>query len=71
LLEPVMVDGRRIGDRPTLDEARDRARASLNALPAECLRLLGPERPPVQFTAALGALRRQMADALAGAREQG
>jgi nicotinate phosphoribosyltransferase len=63
LLLEIMVDGRRIGERPTLDEARARARESLAALPQQCLRLLAPDRAPVQFTAALRTLRGELAGA--------
>jgi len=66
LLAEVMADGRRIGDRPTLGEVRARCRESLAALPRECLRLVSPDFGPVRFTAALLALRHELADGLGG-----
>jgi nicotinate phosphoribosyltransferase len=44
LLEPVMAGGRRLGDRPSLVEIRDRCRDSVAALPAE-QRSLSPVAP--------------------------
>jgi nicotinate phosphoribosyltransferase len=66
LLTTVMEDGRRVGAMPTLDAARARCRASLAALPPECLRLENPGAYPVDFTEALLALGRELAERLGG-----
>ncbi len=71
LLRTVMEAGQRIGPGPTLpgptlDRARARCRESLAALPPECRRLAGHTPYQVQFTPALLALRRELADGLGG-----
>jgi nicotinate phosphoribosyltransferase len=56
LLVPVMREGRRLGDVPTLAAVRERVRAGLAALPAP-LRRLDPAPPyPVEVAPALRAL---------------
>ena len=58
LLEPVMRNGARVGPRPTLQQARERCRAMVAALPAP---LLGLETAayPVERSASLEALLNQ------------
>jgi nicotinate phosphoribosyltransferase len=60
VLQPVMRDGQRIGDREPLDALRDRCRQSVGALPAR-LRALEPDPPPydVRTSPGLKVLVRQ------------
>ncbi len=57
VLQPVMRDGKRVGDREALSALRDRCRASVASLPAR-LRALEPEGPPyeVRISPGLDAL---------------
>jgi nicotinate phosphoribosyltransferase len=57
VLQPVMRDGKRVGDREALNALRDRCRASVASLPAR-LRALEPEGPPyeVRISPGLDAL---------------
>lgn len=57
LLEPVMRDGELLGPVPPLDEARERARAQLGALPDRVRALRVDEAYPVVRSEALGRLR--------------
>ncbi len=56
LLVPVMREGRRLGPPPTLEEARDRFRRDLEALPERARRLANPEPPRAKVSPALQAL---------------
>jgi nicotinate phosphoribosyltransferase len=60
VLQPVLRDGKRIGEREPLDALRDRCAQSVGALPAR-LRALEPDPPPyeVQTSPGLDALVRQ------------
>jgi nicotinate phosphoribosyltransferase len=60
VLQPVMRDGKRLGDREPLDALRDRCRQSVGALPAR-LRALEPHPPPydVRTSPGLDAVVRQ------------
>lgn len=53
LLETVMVGGRAVQPRPTLDELRARFQADFAALDPRYRRIRGPERYPVEYTSAL------------------
>jgi nicotinate phosphoribosyltransferase len=53
VLQPVMRDGKRIGEREPLDALRDRCRQSVGALPAR-LRALEPDPPPYDVRTSLG-----------------
>ena len=53
VLQPVMRDGKRIGDREPLDALRDRCRQSVGALPAR-LRALEPDPPPYEVRTSPG-----------------
>jgi nicotinate phosphoribosyltransferase len=55
LLQPVMRDGVRVGDRPTLEDIRSRARAQVGALPEEVKRLRNPEIYAVGLSPPLAA----------------
>jgi len=55
LLRPVMRDGVCVGDRPSLEEIRSRARAQVDALPEEVKRLRNPEIYAVGLSPPLAA----------------
>ncbi|MFH0916404.1 MAG: nicotinate phosphoribosyltransferase [bacterium] len=55
LLRPVMRDGVRLGDRPSLDDIRSRAFAQVGALPDEVKRLRNPEIYAVGLSPPLAA----------------
>lgn len=55
LLEPVMRDGVRVGDRPSLEDIRSRACAQVGALPEEVKRLRNPEIYAVGLSPPLAA----------------
>ena len=71
LLETVMRDGRRTGDRAGLGECRARLAADLAALPPSARRVRGPVPPRATPSGPLGALtdavRRRIAERTAGA----
>ncbi|MGV9557265.1 nicotinate phosphoribosyltransferase [Streptomyces sp. NPDC003401] len=56
LLETVMLDGRRTGGRPTLDESRHRLAADLEALPPAARRIRAPVAPRATVSRPLGDL---------------
>lgn len=59
LLQPIVLDGKRVMPEESVHQIRGRALASLDALPA-FLRALTPDRPyPVEMSPALLALREQ------------
>lgn len=60
LLEPVMRNGERLAESPSLDNVRDRARASLDALPQTLLGLDRQVEYPVEVSAALLRLTEQV-----------
>jgi nicotinate phosphoribosyltransferase len=55
LLQPVMLDGRRVGPSPSLDEIRARACSQVAALPEELRRLRNPEIYAVGLSPRLAA----------------
>ena len=55
LLQPVMRNGVRVGEYPSLEEIRDRARAQVAALPEELRRLRNPEIYAVGLSPRLAA----------------
>jgi nicotinate phosphoribosyltransferase len=55
LLQPVMRDGVRVGDRPSLEDIRALARAQVGALPEEVRRLRNPEIYAVGLSPPLAA----------------
>ncbi len=57
LLEPVMLEGRRVAPPPDLAAARSRFEADLARLPERSRALRRPEPPPVQLSERLEALR--------------
>jgi nicotinate phosphoribosyltransferase len=57
LLQQVMVDGRRIGERPSLWAIRERSLAQVAALPDELRRLRNPEIYPVGLSPDLAELK--------------
>jgi nicotinate phosphoribosyltransferase len=57
LLQPVMRGGQRIGPRASLDAARQRFEADLDASPPRCRRLVVPQPMPVGLTDRLATLR--------------
>jgi len=66
LLAPVMRNGRRVGDAPSLDSIKDRAAANLEHLP-KALRALGRADPyPVRVAPLLRALADELGSALRG-----
>jgi nicotinate phosphoribosyltransferase len=68
LLEHVMVNGRRLGDAPTLEDARRRFRADLERLPEGQRRITDPETTRARDSDALRELtERARRDALARA----
>jgi nicotinate phosphoribosyltransferase len=61
LLRPVMRRGERVGPEPSLDESRARARAQIDALPADSRRLDGGgDRYPVEVSTMLQSLTQSM-----------
>ncbi len=60
MLKPVMREGRRVGNQPTLDEIRSRARDQVTALPDELKRLRNPELYAVGLSPRLAAERVRM-----------
>jgi nicotinate phosphoribosyltransferase len=60
LLEPVIGGGRRIGEAPPIDEARDRARAEVSALPDGVRALRDPDTLPPRLSARLCALEEDL-----------
>ena len=69
LLQPVMRQGARVGEAPTLDEIRTRARSQVAALPEELRRLRNPEIYAVGLSPPTGC--REGAAGPAGARRVG
>ncbi|MFF5958350.1 nicotinate phosphoribosyltransferase [Streptomyces luteogriseus] len=69
LLETVMQDGRRIGERPALDESGERFAADLAGLPPAARRIRAPVAPRPrtsdQLTALAGRVRRHIENAAA------
>ncbi|MFO1082967.1 MAG: nicotinate phosphoribosyltransferase [Reyranellaceae bacterium] len=63
LLHPVLRSGRRVGDLPTLTQARAHAAASLASLPESLRRLEEAATVPVQISPALRGLAAQMDEA--------
>lgn len=63
LIHPVLRSGRRVGDLPTLTEARAHAAASLTGLPEALRRLEDTTTVPVQISPALRGLAAQMDEA--------
>lgn len=63
LIRPVLRDGRRIGDLPTLAQARAHAAASLTSLPGPLRRLDEATTVPVRISDALRGLAAQMDEA--------
>ncbi|MCK8437247.1 nicotinate phosphoribosyltransferase [Streptomyces sp. D2-8] len=68
LLETVMRDGRRTGERPTLDESGERFAADLAGLPPAARRIRDPVAPQAgtsdQLTALADRVRRRIEDAV-------
>jgi len=62
LLVPVLRDGERVAEMPSLDEIRARAERELSRLPPESKRLEDPAAYPVGLEASLTRLKRQLAD---------
>jgi nicotinate phosphoribosyltransferase len=60
LLQPVMVQGKIKGERPGLDQVRDRAQAGINALPDEMKRLRNPDLYPVLLCPGLAATKQRL-----------
>jgi nicotinate phosphoribosyltransferase len=63
LIHPVLRNGRRVGDLPTLTQARAHAAASLTSLPEPLRRLDEATTVPVQISPALRGLAAQMDEA--------
>jgi nicotinate phosphoribosyltransferase len=68
LLQPVMRAGRRMGPPESLDAARQRFEADLDALPARSRQLLVSQPMPVSLTDRLWNLRDQTRAAAGGQR---
>jgi len=66
MLHPVMRDGRRTGQRDSLDEARSRFDADLAALPEGPRRLAQPESPAIEKSGRLLELTRRIAEDVRG-----
>lgn len=62
LLIPVLRDGQRVRETPSLNAIRAAAERELSQLPPESKRLEGPAAYPVGLEASLDALQRQLAD---------
>jgi nicotinate phosphoribosyltransferase len=60
LLEPVLEGGRRTGEEPPLDEARDRTAEQVAALPERVRALRDPETLPPQLSAGLRQLEEDL-----------
>jgi hypothetical protein len=56
----VIGGGRRIGEAPPIDEARDRARAEVSALPDGVRALRDPDTLPPRLSARLCALEEDL-----------
>ncbi|MEV6616650.1 nicotinate phosphoribosyltransferase [Streptomyces sp. NPDC051051] len=71
LLETVMLNGRRTGGRPTLDESRERLAADLEALPSAARRIRAPVAPRATVSERLSDLtadvRRRIEDRMQAA----
>jgi len=61
LLRPVMVDGERTGDAPSLEDIRARAREQIASLPEEVRRLRNPEIYTVGLSPDLAAVKLRLA----------
>jgi hypothetical protein len=61
LLQPVMVDGERIGPSPSLEEIRSRAQQQIASLPEEVRRLRNPEIYTVGLSPELAAVKLRLA----------
>lgn len=61
LLRPVMVDGKRVGPSPTLEETRIRAQEQIASLPEEVRRLRNPEIYTVGLSPELAAVKLRLA----------
>ncbi|MFT3787765.1 MAG: nicotinate phosphoribosyltransferase [Tepidisphaeraceae bacterium] len=66
LLMPVIRGGKRIGEMPSLDAVRNRARAQINALHPTIRRQLNPHEYPAGLEYRLAALRMRMIDQAKG-----
>ena len=60
LLEAVMIDGRRVGERESLAAIRDRAAAAVRSLPAQVKLLQKPGEYPVYFSEKLARLSQEL-----------
>jgi nicotinate phosphoribosyltransferase len=60
LLEPVLREGRRVGEPPSLEAIRDRAAAELALLPEAVRALRDPATVPPTHSPAVDALRTEL-----------
>ena len=67
LLEVAMVDGRTVGEPPTLREIRERFRSEFSLLAEQYKAIRAPETYPVTLSPGLRALRRDLESRLAEA----
>jgi nicotinate phosphoribosyltransferase len=64
LRSAVMVNGRRVAGRESLQESAGRCRRELEHLPSGCMRLINPHRYKVSISRPLNSLRETLIDAI-------